>query len=304
MDDMQQAELKERFMAATESFIGKIKSDPNIIAVIVGGSLAYDVIWEKSDIDMTIVVRDQQLKNDHYCIDEDGLLINAFLLTRSHFKRVMERSIGGSFSQSYFAKGRMVYTIDESLREFFEDMKSVGSDDIALSALQVASHLLSLYEKAYKWLTVRKDPLYAQYYLLRAAESIAFMELILRGEPNSRESIQKALALNPDAITPFYQNAMSHHMSEAEIAAGIKGIESYLERHIPVYSKPVIAYLSDQELKTVTLMAKHFQTEPAQLIVILDYLADKGIIEKAAQMIRITPKGKLAVEEIGFLYIP
>lgn len=304
MDNVAQAELKARYIAAQESFIGKVKGDPNVIAIIVSGSLAYDVVWEKSDIDMTMIVRDQPLTTQAYCIDEDGILINVYLMVRSEFKRGMERAIGGSFSQSYFSKGKMVYSTDETLIEYFEDLKRVGSDDLAVSALHIAGTIVHLRDKTQKWLTARKDPLYAQYYLLKAAESVAHMELCIHGETISREALQRAAILNPEAIAPFYQEAMSHHMSVEEIESGIERLDKVLEQHLPIFSKPVIEFMSDQEIKTVTLINKYFQVSSDALFGIMDYLADKGVIEKVTQTIRITPKSKRAVEEVGYLYIP
>lgn len=304
MDDIQQAKLKERYNSAVDSFINKVKGDPNIIAVIVCGSLAYDMVWEKSDIDMTVVVRDQPLKNENYCIIEDGITINVYLMLRSAFKRGLERNIGGSFSQSYFSKGRIVYTTDGSLYEYFEDIKKLGSDDIALSAFYMACTLVGIYDKCQKWIRVKKDPLYAQYYLLKAAEIIANMELCLNGEPSSRESIQKVLIINPEMIRTFYLDAMSHHFSEKEIMKAIDKIDKYLEQHLDILKKPVIEFMSDQEIKTSTLISRHFHMESHFIISIFDYLSEKGVIEKVSQTIRITPKSKLAVEELGYLYIP
>lgn len=304
MDEKLQAELKERYNAAVDSFVDKIKGDPSIIAVIVCGSVAYDVIWEKSDIDMTVIVRDQTLKTKSYCIIEDGITINVDIDTRSEFKRYMGKSIGGSFSQSYFSKGKIVYSTDDSLYEYFEEMKMLGSDDIALSAFYNASYLIGIYEKCHKWLYVRKDPLYAQYYLLKAAEIIANMELCLNGKPSSRQAIQKAIELNPETIAPFYQDAMSHHLSEEEIASCIEKIDKYLEERIDFIKKPVIDFLKDEQIKTITHISKHFNAMGHFIVDTFDYLVEKGIIEKVSQTIRITPKGKLAVEEIGYLYIP
>jgi predicted nucleotidyltransferase len=304
MDDILQAELKERFNAAVDSFISKVKDDPNVIAIIVCGSLAYDLVWGKSDIDMTMVVRDQTLKNKSYCIIEDGITINVDLMVRSDFKRGLERNIGGLFSQSYFSKGKIVYTTDESLYEYFEELKTIGSDDIALSAFYIASSLVYFYDKSQKWLKARKDPLYAQYFLLKATETIANMELCLNGETSSRESIQKALVINPEMIKTFYQDAMSHHFSEDEVMEAIDKIDGYLMQHLDILKKPVIEFMSDQEIKTSTLIARHFHVESHSIVGIFNYLAEKGVIEKVSQTIRITPKSKLAVEELGFLYIP
>jgi hypothetical protein len=304
MDDMMQAELKERFNAAVNSFTGKIKDDPNVIAVIVCGSLAYDKIWEKSDIDMTVIVRDQNLKTESYCIVEDGITINVSLVIRSEFKRGMERNLGGSFMQSYFSKGKIVYSTDDSLYEYFEDLKRLGSDDIALTAFNIACYLVGIYHKCQKWLIVRKDLLYAQYFVLKAAEVIAGMELCLIGEPNSREAIQRAEKINPEIIDIFYGDAMSHHLSEEEIMKAIERMDTYLVQHLDILTKPLIEFMSDQQLKTITLIAKHFRMESHFIIDTLDYLVEKGVIEKVSQMIRITPKSKLAVEEIGFVYVP
>jgi uncharacterized protein len=304
MKEMLQAEIKQRFSDAVDSFVDKIKDDPNVVAVILCGSLAYDMVWEKSDVDMTLVVRDQVLKNDAYCIVEDGITINVHLMLRSAFKRGLERNLGGSFIQSYFSKGKIIYTTDDSLYEYYEELKNIGSDDIALSAFYIASDLVHLHDKCMKWLTVRKDPLYAQYFLLKAAESIANMELCINGEPSSREAIQKALSLNPETLETFYVDAMSHHLGEEEIMRAIEKLDRYLEKHLDILKKPVLEFMSDGEIKTITLIAKHFHTEGHFIVNIFDYLVDKGVIEKVSQTIRITPKSKLAVEELGYLYIP
>jgi hypothetical protein len=198
------------------------------------------VVWEKSDIDMELVIRDQTLKNDSYCIIEDGITINVHLVQRSSFKRGMERNIGGSF----LSKGKIVYTTDESLNEYFEDNKKIGSDDIALSAFHIANWLIHYYDKSQKWLKARKDPLYAQYFLLMAAEAVANMELCLKGIPSSRESIQKALEINPEMLGTFYQDAMSHHLSEEEVLKAIEKIDGYLMQHIDIIKKPVVEFMS------------------------------------------------------------
>jgi hypothetical protein len=304
MEDVLQVKLRERYTAAVDSFISKVKDDPNIIAIIIYGSLAYDLIWEKSDVDMQMVVRDQQLKNRSYSIVEDGITINVSLTVRSEFNRGLGREIGGSLGHSILAKGKIVYTTDDSLYEIFENNKEIGSGDIALSAFQIANWILHYYEKSQKWLKARKDPLYAQYFLCMAAESIANMELCLNGEPSARDSIQKADVLNPEIMKTFYHDTMSHHMSKDEILNAIDKMDKYLEQHLDIIKKPVIEFMADQQIKTVTLLAKHFHMDSHVIVGIFDYLCEKGVIEKVSQMIRITPKSKMAVEEIGYLYIP
>lgn len=302
--DTAQTELRERYMAAVDSFVNKVKDDPNVIAVIVSGSLAYDVIWEKSDIDMTLIIRDQILKNDNYCIVEDGITINAYLVTRSNFKRYMEHNIGGSWFHSYMSKGKVVFTTDDSLYEYFEDIRKIGADDMALSMLYQAVELIDSRDKCMKWLTTRRDPLYAQFFLLLCGEVMARMEVCSHRLIMGRDTIQKAMELNPDAISPLYADAMSHHMTEEEILSCIEHIDKYLLEKSEIFRKPVLEFMADQQIKTMTLVAKHFHKETHFMTLVFDYLAEIGVIEKVSQTIRITPKSRMAVEEIGYLYIP
>lgn len=304
MDAHLQEQMKERFREATQSFVSKVKDDPNVIAVIVSGSLAYDQVWEKSDIDMTVIVRDQSLKQESFCIVEDDITINVNLVIRSSFKRYLDGVIGGSFMHSYYSRGNIIYTSDDSLYETFEEFKSFGKDDIALAVFYQACELVHIQNKCRKWLTVKEDPLYTQYYLLKAAEAIARIEVCLSGESPSREAILKAYQLNPKMITPYYQDAMSHHYSKAELEAAIDLIDHFLLKHLEVICKPMLAYMSDGEMKTITMIAKYFRADNHFIINIFDYMAEQGVIAKVSQTIRITPKSKLAVEEIVFVVIP
>jgi uncharacterized protein len=301
-----QEQYKKRYLDAINSFVDKVRSDQNVIAVVVSGSVTYDVVWEKSDIDMTVIIRDQTLQTGDYCVLEDGITIHAELMPRSRFKRFMEGSwtIGGSFMQSYFANARLIYTTDDSLYEYLEEMKEIGADDIPLTALHNAAEVFHYRKKSMKWIMARKDPLYAQYFLIMAAEAIARMELCLRGIPFNRDGVKKALELEPELLRPFYQDAMSHHYSEEEIMKAIQSIDAYLVRNIEVIQQPVIDYLSDQEVKTVTMLNKHFHSSGDALTYVFDFLAERGIIEKVSETIRLTPKSKKSVEEIAYLYVP
>ena len=304
MEELDQAELKARFQRAIDAFVAKVKDDVNVIAVVVNGSYTYDVLWEKSDIDMMVVVRDQRMAAESLSLVEDGITINLGLVTRSSFKRAIEGAIGGSFFQAFIAKGEIVYSTEESLYEYMEDVRQIGEDDKAMTALRLAGYLISTLHKVEKWLRARKDLLYAQYFLLKAAESIADMELCIRGIPTSRSAIQKAMEFNPEVMRRFYLEPMTHLLSEEELEEGVLRLDRYIESHIPLFQRPILAYLSDQEIKTTAMIAKQIHTEGPMIIDVLNYLAEKQVIERVSQTIKITPKSRMSIEEIGFLYIP
>ena len=287
-----------------DAFVEKVKTDPSVIAIIVCGSLAYDLLWEKSDVDLGIVIRDQTVKDSSYTVIEDGIVINVELMTRSGHRRRAEKSIGGSLFHSLYAMGTVVYSSDDSFTEFFEEQKAIGDDDIALSTLLTAGEIIGIVEKAEKCLRVKRDLPNAQYFLLQAAEVVARAELCLAGEPFSRRAIETVLQLHPEAITPFYTEAMSSLLDEAAIEGKIATLRTYLGGLVEVFRKPVLEFMADGEIKTSTVIAKHFGVESHFIIHVFEYLADRGVIERAARTIRPTPRGRPAVEEIGYLYVP
>lgn len=303
MKTIDQSALRQRYLQAIDHFVERVKDDPNVIAVIVLGSVAYDVLGEKSDVDTVIIVRDQQIKSCNLCLVEDGIPINADLITRSEFKRGLERSMGGSFFQSLLANGMVVYSTDESLYDYIEEMKQIGESDRAVSALSFAAMLISILHKSQKWLRARRDPLYAQYYLLNAAEAVAAMELCIRGIPASRSTMQKALALNPEAVKPFYNDLLERRLTEDELEGKLQQLDDYIHSKMPIFQQPVLEYLADREVKTASMIAKLLHTESHMIYNVLLYMADKGVIEAVPQIIKLTPKSRLSVEEFAYLLV-
>ena len=57
MSRSQQA-VQERYRRALDALTQKLQQDRTVLATIVYGSYSYDQVWEKSDIDLWIVMAD------------------------------------------------------------------------------------------------------------------------------------------------------------------------------------------------------------------------------------------------------
>ena len=299
-----QEQISARFHRALDSFIEKAKPDPNVIAVILEGSLAYDKVWHKSDIDVTVLIREQKIDTKSYCIGEDNLIVNVALMAYSDFKRMLERGKAGSFTHSLFARAKVVYTAEESLYEFLEDAQRMGEDDIALTMFTFAGYLIGSMAKVEKWLAVRENPQYAQFYLLKCAEMMADMYLILRGIPNNRESVLTVREMEPEFIAPFYDRPMSGAMSEEEIRGALAKMRGFLEEHAGLIAAPALRELSDGELRTVTTLVRKIGLDSHSIYHVFDFLGELGLVDKVSETIRITPKSRKAVEEVAFIRVP
>ena len=49
-------DMRQRYEAALERLIAQVKQDATILAAVLLGSLSHDVVWEKSDIDLVLVM--------------------------------------------------------------------------------------------------------------------------------------------------------------------------------------------------------------------------------------------------------
>ncbi len=298
---MQKDDLTKRYDNALQSFVDRIRNDPNVIAIIVYGSVSHGTVWEKSDIDMTVVVRDQKLEHKTYGIYEDNILINLDLCQRSELKRNMEKSLTGSVGHSFGATSKVLYTTDESLYEYFEEYKKIGKADVEKALFEMINFLLGIMEKIEKWLVVKNDITYARYYILKAADVIAKIEVCSQYKVPTREAILQANELNPQLIEKFYYKPMITEMTQKQIYDLLVDMHDYIMKHFDAIINVATELFGDGEIKTGTHISNYFKSSLHFLHPILDFLCDQGVLEKISQTIRITPKSRPAVEEMAFI---
>ncbi|SHF11174.1 hypothetical protein SAMN02746089_01311 [Caldanaerobius fijiensis DSM 17918] len=297
-----QEQVTERYQAALAAFVNKVKQDPNVIAVILLGGLAYDKVWDKSDIDLVVMVRDQKQGTKNYCIDEDNIVLNVIVIPRTDFWELMGKVRGGQFFHSLHARSKVVYTIDDSVAEYLADIQHLGADDIELAFFEKAGELIGNMEKIEKWLVVKNNPMYAQFYVLRCSTILADMRLLLEKEPPNRESVLRVMELDRDFIAPFYERPMTGKMTKEEIYKTLEAMRQFLRNNVELISRPAIRFMEDGEIKTVTMLSNHFGIDFHTIYHVFEFLTEMGIMEKVTESIRITPKGKKLVEEVAFIY--
>jgi hypothetical protein len=306
--DEQFAETVALFNEALESFVAKVKRDRYIIAAILFGSLSHDTVWRKSDIDVILVGRDgKDLKEvKDFWLVESGVNIHASLYPRSKFKQAIEGSLQGSFMHSAFALSTLLYTIDDTIRAYYQDVASVGARDRQLRLMAAGGAALATLAKAEKWLLTRKDLSYSFLWIMYTVEHLAQIEVLLSGEVTTREAIPRALKLNPTLFGAVYQDLIHQPKDEATIQRALDLIEGYLDRNLRLLFGPVLDYLSQEGgVRTMTDLDTYFRNQvQGHVGVVCEWLADRGIIQKVPSPLRLTPRSQVEVDEAAFYYDP
>ena len=299
--------IHQAFTDALDGVIVEVKKDRSILAAILCGSLSHDTVWAKSDIDLVLItIDDKMAASEGMTLSADGVNVHAQLMARAEFRKLAEGSIRNSFSHSYLAKGRLLYTHDETIRDLFARLSEIGERDTRLQLLREATSVLPPLYKAHKWMVTRGDLDYTALWILQTATPLARIEIISARKLADREVLPQALVLNPELFTVIYADLLNKRKTRPLVQAALDAIDAYLAQRARSLFAPVLEYLADAgEARGCTEIERHFARnhDVRGVVTACEYLADQDLIGKAAISARLTKRSTVDVQELAFFSI-
>jgi hypothetical protein len=302
-----QGHIRESFTAALDDLLAQIKRDRSILAAILCGSLSHDIVWAKSDIDLALVtVDDKKVDKSSISLNAGGVNVHAFLLPRAEFRKTVEGAVRNSFTHSLLAKGRLLYTHDETIAQLCSRLGEIGERDRQVQLLTAATTALPSIYKAHKWFITRGDLDYTALWILYAATPLARIEVINAGLLADREVIPQAMKLNPDFFKTIYSDLLNMKKTTKIVQAALDATDNYLARQIPMLFRLVLDHLREVgEARSCTEIEAHFKRnfDIGGVTTACDYLADQGLISKVSIPAHLTKKSNIEVEELAFVHL-
>lgn len=293
-----------RFRQALDSLVARLQCDQSILATLLCGSLAHDTVWARSDIDLVLITIDDRLiEESSMSLDADGVNVHAWLVPRARFKRLADGAMTNSFMHSLLSKGRLVYSLDDSIAPLLERMRTIGDRDTQILMLGAATEALACLYKANKWLLTRGDHDYSALWVLAAASPLARIEVMRHGELADREVLPRALVLNPTFFKVVYTGMLNGKKSRPVVQEALSAADEYLLRCTAEFSRPIIAWLEEAgEARSCTEIDAHFvRTMGVEGVsATCEYLADQGTLGRASVTSRLTRKSTADVQELAF----
>jgi hypothetical protein len=301
-----QAAVEKRYRDGLDSLVTKVQKDRNIIAAILCGSMSYDQVWDKSDIDLLLVQREGKGDPRGYTLSENDVNIHAEVVPRGQLRRWQEAALQGSFDHSFFSRSTLLFCSDESVKTWYQNanLHDIGGRDRALQLLIVATGLLPTLKYAEKQFYVNRDLNYSFLSILRVVESLARIEVILNDEVPSREVIQPALEYNPDFFRVTYSDLINREKDEAIIQNALDTINSYLDEKLFIF-QPILDFLAEAGgPRSATELNSYFQNKIGDnhLDAAYVWLAQKGIIQQVSTPVKFTLKSQVEMEEAAYYY--
>jgi hypothetical protein len=301
---MENTSVRHDFTVALDALVEQVRDDRSVLAAILCGSLSHDTVWSKSDIDLVLVtIDDKKVPSDTISLYADGVNVHAILFPRAKFRTMVEGSLRNSFMHSFLAKGRLLYTHDETIADLFATLQKMGDRDRELALFAAATELLPCLYKAHKWIRTRGDVNYTALWILYAATPLAQIEVIGAGLLADREVIPQATKLNPELFATVYTELLNTKKSAKQVRAALDALDAYIAERATTIFAPVFDHLRDVgEARSCTEIETHFEKTfgVGNVTGACEYLADQGLIGKASIATRLTKRSNVDVQELAF----
>jgi hypothetical protein len=304
---MDRLAIQQTFAVAVEELVEQLKHDRAVLAAILCGSLSHDTVWKKSDIDLVVItIDDKKVERNFLALYSNGVNVHALLMSRMDFRKAVEGSVRNSFTHTFLAKGRLLYTHDPTIADLCRSLEGLGDRDTHVQLLRAAINALPPIDKAHKWLATRGDLDYTALWILYAATPLAQMEVISARRLVDREVIPLALTLNPAFFTTVYTDLLNGKKTRETVAAALDAIDAYMAARAPAVFAPVIDYLREAgEVRSCTEIETYFsrQLGVEGVTTACEYLADRRLIGTASTPARLTKKSTVDVQELAFFHV-
>jgi hypothetical protein len=304
---MENRSIQQKFTEALDALVEQVKGDRAILAAILCGSLSHDTVWAKSDIDLVLVtIDDKKVERGGLSLYSDGVNIHAFLIPRTEFRQTVEGSVRNSFMHSFLAKGRLLYTHDQTIADLCTGLHEIGDRDIQVQLLRAATSALPPIYKAHKFFTTRGDLDYTALWILYTVTPLAQVEVIGARLLADREVIPQAMKLNPSFFKTVYADLLNAKKTRKSVQTALDAIDHYVAERAAMLFSPVIDHLREVgEARSCSEIEDHFKRnfDVSGVTTACEYLADQGLIGKASTPVRLTKKSNVEVQELAFFYI-
>jgi len=296
--------VRQDFTAALDALVEQIKADRSILAAILCGSLSHDTVWSRSDIDLVLVtIDDKKVPAASVSLNADGVNVHAMLHPRAEFRRLAEGALRNSFMHSFLAKGRLLYTHDDTIADLFATLQRIGDRDREIALFHAGMQILPCLYKAHKWMITRGDANYTAIWILYSATAVATVEVISAGLLADREVLPQAVKLNPALFATIYTDVLNTKKTPKQVQAALDTLDAYIAERATTLFAPVLDHLRDVgEARSCTEIEDHFRKTLGieHVTTACEYLADQGLIGKVSIAARLTKKSNVDVQELAF----
>ena len=306
------ADIHAQIQSAVENITDTLEQDRYILAAILTSNLAENNVWEKTTVQITLILRDgTKFKQRQFQLIEEGIPIRVQLHTRSDYRKLLERTPQGSTLHSILAESRILFSKDSLFAVDGDANFSVGDPsylqvaerDMHSQLFNAAAEATAILAKAEKWFHLKKDLNYTFLYLTYLVRVLARIETLMHSETPRRKVIYQALEHNASFFNAVFTDLIDKPKDEAILRDALEQVDRYLEDNLRTLFKPLLDFLEESgDERTITDIYMHFGKRELALELACEWLAQKEVIEQFSAPVRLTKDSQTSVEEPAYYF--
>jgi hypothetical protein len=245
-----------------------------------------------------MIVKDEPYGRHRVFIEKDAIM-EGEVVTRDYFRKGTHRVKDGSIFNSYFSKSKLLVSKDDTIMDFYEDLKNMGSRDVEDLLLLNYIYCKDLINKSYKALYVKDDPHFALNFMMSGIRRMANIEVLLNKTVPLRESTVQALEFNPEFFKTIFLDMVHAPKKTWDLMSDVlEKMENYLDEHLKTFAQPVIRLLEKNEEMTHYDLKEHFSD--IRLSLDLREFVERGLIRQTEAPLRFTKKSSIEMMQPAY----
>ncbi|GAA0747733.1 nucleotidyltransferase domain-containing protein [Clostridium oceanicum] len=110
-----------KYQKAYSKIINRLKSNEDVLATMVFGSMVTGDLWKESDIDLFVIIDEimDSMKNV-YTEDEEKVPVHVKVMSKKELKRICEEELRGGKMHRIFSSSRLVFSKDKQITAWYD----------------------------------------------------------------------------------------------------------------------------------------------------------------------------------------
>ncbi|MGH4137673.1 nucleotidyltransferase domain-containing protein [Clostridium sp.] len=292
-----------QYQKAFNSVVDRIKVDEAVLSVMVFGSMVTGDLWEESDIDLFVIVKENFLKIRDIHTEEKGVPVHIKLMGKERFIQIYTDNLKGGYMHRIFSSSRLVFSKDMDITVRFDGGRFFPDVDRERWGMCFLGKLLKDIGVCKKYLS--SDGIYTSYSTaLRCIEKYSRLFVNSSGYMISKDVLSMALNLNDG----FKQCVDKLFFEKSNVAETIQATMNFLEKSINKNIKSDCALLLNyMREKDMFLSAEEIMEEDLfidfdiDMEELLNKLWERDIIKKESRDFKLNTDKILFKQNVYFV---
>lgn len=290
---------QKAYMLLTES----LKSNSNVLAVMVFGSIVSGDLWEESDIDFFVIVSEEMDLIKNIYINEKGIPIHIKLMSKNKFVSINENDLKGGLFHRIFASSKLVFSRDKDITAKYDSGRYYPDIDREKWNMVYISTLLKSIGLCKKY--IKNKRIYTAYYFaVNSVEEFSKLYINYSGYMINKDDVNMLTNINSDFKKYIDNLFFSEKDAQKAISGMIFKVEEFISKNIRSITSILIDYMREKDR---SLSAEDINNDPAfneftiNFEEILNKMWELNVIKKGTREYKMKDGKVLCSENVYYL---